>query len=166
MDRGAWWAVVHGVAQSRTWLKRLSSSSSRPSSLSTDCTRNGIPGQPLNLLPGVQPYHWHSWYGKNEKAKVFVKVYFFLKTTLICNSQQKQEIRELLGGGAETMAPGEGMEALCPSHTLPSASLPSGCLWVRSLYNTSAISNRLPLYYSTNKFQKHANSLIHFMKTL
>ena len=28
MDRGAWWAVVHGVTQSRTWLKWLSSSSS------------------------------------------------------------------------------------------------------------------------------------------
>ena len=29
MNGGAWWAAVHGVAQSRTWLKRLSSSSSR-----------------------------------------------------------------------------------------------------------------------------------------
>ena len=28
-DGGAWWAAVYGVAQSRTWLKRLSSSSSR-----------------------------------------------------------------------------------------------------------------------------------------
>ena len=28
MDKGAWWAAVHGVAQSRTWLKWLSSSSS------------------------------------------------------------------------------------------------------------------------------------------
>ena len=27
-DRGPWWAAVSGVAQSRTWLKRLSSSSS------------------------------------------------------------------------------------------------------------------------------------------
>ena len=27
-DGGAWWAVIYGVAQSRTWLKRLSSSSS------------------------------------------------------------------------------------------------------------------------------------------
>ena len=27
-DRGAWWAAVYGVAQSRTWLKWLSSSSS------------------------------------------------------------------------------------------------------------------------------------------
>ena len=29
MDRGAWWAAVHGVIQSRTQLKRLSSSSSK-----------------------------------------------------------------------------------------------------------------------------------------
>ena len=27
-DGGAWWAAVYGVAQSRTWLKRLSSNSS------------------------------------------------------------------------------------------------------------------------------------------
>ena len=31
MDGGAWWAAVHGVAQSRTQLKRLSSSSSSSS---------------------------------------------------------------------------------------------------------------------------------------
>ena len=29
-DGGPWWAAVYGVAQSRTWLKRLSSSSSNP----------------------------------------------------------------------------------------------------------------------------------------
>ena len=28
-DGGVWWAAVYGVAQSRTWLKRLSSSSSK-----------------------------------------------------------------------------------------------------------------------------------------
>ena len=33
MDGGAWWAAVHGVAQSRTRLKRLSSSSSSMFSL-------------------------------------------------------------------------------------------------------------------------------------
>ena len=27
-DRGAWWAAINGVAQSQTWLKQLSSSSS------------------------------------------------------------------------------------------------------------------------------------------
>ena len=31
-DGGAWWAAVYGVTQSRTWLKRLSSSSSSSSS--------------------------------------------------------------------------------------------------------------------------------------
>ena len=31
MDRGTWWAAVHRVTQSRTRLKRLSSSSSKPS---------------------------------------------------------------------------------------------------------------------------------------
>ena len=31
-DRGAWWAVIYGVAESRTWLKGLSSSSSSSSS--------------------------------------------------------------------------------------------------------------------------------------
>jgi len=34
-DRGAWWAAVHGVAQSRTWLKRLSSSSRQISIMPT-----------------------------------------------------------------------------------------------------------------------------------
>ena len=29
-DRGVWWAAIYGVAQSRTRVKRLSSSSSRP----------------------------------------------------------------------------------------------------------------------------------------
>ena len=28
-DEGAWWAAIYGVAQSRTWLKQLSSSNSR-----------------------------------------------------------------------------------------------------------------------------------------
>ena len=32
-DSGAWWAAVYGVAQSQTWLKWLSSSSSQISSL-------------------------------------------------------------------------------------------------------------------------------------
>ena len=36
-DRGAWWAAVHGVAQSRTRLKRLSSSSS---SMVSECFQN------------------------------------------------------------------------------------------------------------------------------
>ena len=33
MDGGAWWAAVHGIAGSRTRLKRLSSNSSNSSSV-------------------------------------------------------------------------------------------------------------------------------------
>ena len=33
MDLGAWWAAVHGVAKSRTQLKRLSNSSSSSENL-------------------------------------------------------------------------------------------------------------------------------------
>ena len=35
-DGGTWWAVVHGVTRSQTWLERLSSSSSS-SSLEVSC---------------------------------------------------------------------------------------------------------------------------------
>ena len=38
-DGGAWWAAVYGVAQSRTWLKRLSSSSSSRVHLDSIATR-------------------------------------------------------------------------------------------------------------------------------
>ena len=41
MDRGAWWAAVYGVAQSRTRLKRLSSSSILPVAKSDAAWRKG-----------------------------------------------------------------------------------------------------------------------------
>ena len=63
-DRGAWWAAVYGVAQSRTRLKRLSSSSSRliqrSSQQSTEAQEKGVSekqlraGAPL-LHPGQRP---------------------------------------------------------------------------------------------------------------
>ena len=39
MNRGAWWAAVYGFTPSRTWLKRLSSSSSMPllARITSDC---------------------------------------------------------------------------------------------------------------------------------
>ena len=45
-DGGAWWAAVYGVAQSRTRLKRLSSSSSMVSKVN-----KAIPQRPKNLSP-------------------------------------------------------------------------------------------------------------------
>ena len=47
MDREAWHAAIHGVAQSRTWLKQLSSSSSmrRADSLEKTLMLGGIGGR-------------------------------------------------------------------------------------------------------------------------
>ena len=45
-EGGAWWAAVYGVAQSRTWLKRLSSSSSS--------SRDFLGGQGLRILLAMQ----------------------------------------------------------------------------------------------------------------
>ena len=53
-DGGAWWAAVYGVAQSQTRLKRLGSSSSRPSSL---VNRKMITGQAFSCnAPGIFAY--------------------------------------------------------------------------------------------------------------
>ena len=49
-DRGAWWAAVYAVTQSRTRLKRLGSSSS--SSLPTYCT--GLSRPALQTLLGAE----------------------------------------------------------------------------------------------------------------
>ena len=54
-DRGAWWAAVYGVAQSQTWLKRLSSSGTRPSEL------------PDNLKsPAI--VQWECWMGETRSS--------------------------------------------------------------------------------------------------
>ena len=74
-DRGAWWAAINGVAQSQTWLKQLSSSSSYPSlSLYRDSGyiqstvfTNHSPGQNLSLWLLSQE---KSWKGKEFGIKV------------------------------------------------------------------------------------------------
>ena len=48
-DRGAWWAAIYGVAQSRTWLKWLSSSSDRL------CSRKWSQRKVL------RPQRWFHW---------------------------------------------------------------------------------------------------------
>ena len=49
MDRGAWWVAIHGVAKSRTRLKRLSSIHIYP-----------LPSEPpSHLLPHTTPLHWY-----------------------------------------------------------------------------------------------------------
>ena len=65
-DGGAWWAAVYGVTQSRTRLKRLSSSSSRLfSSIHREWPRMGFSIQ--TLLPSVAGLPLH-------------KMHYFLQT--------------------------------------------------------------------------------------
>ena len=58
-DGGAWWAAIYGVAQSQTWLKQLSSSSSSRSDLYSNIllpksmvftTPSHLPNENLNHL--------------------------------------------------------------------------------------------------------------------
>ena len=58
--RGAWWAAVHGVAQSRTRLKRLSSSSISCSVMSDSLRSHGL--WPTRLLC--------SWDSPGKKTRV------------------------------------------------------------------------------------------------
>ena len=55
-DRGAWWASVYGVAQSRTQLTRLSSSSSS--------------SQPLKLLLWFDVYYFYAYF---QNSPIHVK---------------------------------------------------------------------------------------------
>ena len=62
MDRGAWWAAAHGVAKSRTRLKRFSSSSS-----SSSRTQIGLPwgednGTPLRYSCLENPMDRGAWW--------------------------------------------------------------------------------------------------------
>ena len=62
-DGGAWWPAVYGVTQSRTWLKRLSSSSSssRVSSLVVKGLAVSSPTpKPQGLISG-QEWRFHKW---------------------------------------------------------------------------------------------------------
>ena len=47
--QGAWWAAVYGVAQSQTWLKRLSSSSSSRSA-AISAVRHSDPAEEYNFI--------------------------------------------------------------------------------------------------------------------
>ena len=56
-DGGAWWAAVCGIAQSQTWLKRLSSSSSCGECNNTECDMGKVKKTQLPLLPVTLSSH-------------------------------------------------------------------------------------------------------------
>ena len=62
-DGGAWWAAVYGVAQSRTWLKRLSSSSSMLYLFLWALKNNHMAGRILFPNQGMNPCLLQSKHG-------------------------------------------------------------------------------------------------------
>ena len=67
MDRGAWWATVHGVAKSRTWLSNFTHITHTPSP--TESKRLFYTSVSL-LLSRIQGYHYHL-----SKSHIYVLVY-------------------------------------------------------------------------------------------
>ena len=57
-DRGAWWAAIYGVAQSRTRLKRLSSSSSSITNTHINTQTHGCMNGLLNVSWEVSHFRW------------------------------------------------------------------------------------------------------------
>ena len=58
-DGGAWWAAVYGVAQSRTRLKQLSSSSSSRASLVAQLVKKNLPAkQETRFDFWARKIHW------------------------------------------------------------------------------------------------------------
>ena len=82
-DRGAWWAAVYGVAQSRTQLKRLSSSSSSSKAWLTWDTKtsktalgNVQSGELKKYMNRGAIKHWYTYYtqtgvDKNSSSQLY-----------------------------------------------------------------------------------------------
>ena len=71
MDRGAWWATVHGVAKSQTWLKRLNTHIHVKFIGKIKYTRNS-PGKFLEKIKWERTYFIKSSNRKFQKLKHFV----------------------------------------------------------------------------------------------
>ena len=78
-DSGGWWAAIYGVAQSQTWLKRLSSSSSRQS----------LPGD----ISGKEP----AWQGRRCKRCGFDPWVSNISWRRVCQPNPAFFPRESLG---------------------------------------------------------------------
>ena len=132
-DGGAWWAALYGVAQSRTRLKRLSSSScwaleqSRLflTSLSTSAGNLKLPGVPqVNVLPLQIYLHWlqlfaFSHWRKDDSLPVYCDPMDYSLTRLLCpwDSPGKNTgvgCRALLQGSSQ---PKDRTPILCSSCT-------------------------------------------------
>ena len=74
-DGGAWWAAVYGVAQSQTWLKRLSSSSSSKVLLSPKYILNTFIILTCSFIVCVVIFVWYEYCHLYRKA---INIYWLL----------------------------------------------------------------------------------------
>ena len=81
-DRGAWWASICGVAQSRTWLKRLSSGSSSSSRMTLCLTFWGTAKLfPTAAAPSYTPAS--SIWGFSTSLRMLLTVIFSIMALLV-----------------------------------------------------------------------------------
>ena len=77
---GAWWAAMSGVAQSRTWLKRLSSSSSRRG---VKCHRDRETDKAPSVSPKKKSFLAEIWVSSNvfpqKRWVYFHEIEYFIK---------------------------------------------------------------------------------------
>jgi len=77
-DGGAWWAAVYGVTQSRTRMKRLSSSSNVMFDIHIYCEMI-VTLQSVNTA--ITSYRYHVW-GKNTLRSILNKLQIYHTTPL------------------------------------------------------------------------------------
>ena len=96
-DRGAWWAAIYGVAQSRTRLKRLSSSSSSRGKLTEYLVINQDSPSPTPPPPHSQKnIQWmsrkdmsHTWLPSHQISMYSLENHIVSTPLLLCLSKKK-----------------------------------------------------------------------------
>ena len=94
-DRGAWWAAIYGVAQSQTRLNRLSSSSSRSSSLYSGFSLVAASGDYSSLLWWASPWGGFSCGTQALSAGASVVVAHRLSCSKACGIFPYQEFNRV-----------------------------------------------------------------------
>ena len=158
MDKGAWWAAVHGVAQSRTWLKRLSMhaciTAAAAKSLQSCLTLcDPIDGSPLgSSVPRILQGRILEWvaisFSKAWKWKVKVKSLSRARLLATPWTAAYQALPSMgfsmqeYWSGLPLPSPMPALGSQKPTHMSVKLNLPSGpslvspveCSFVRSLY--------------------------------
>ena len=80
MDRGAWWAIVHGVAKSQTWLKWLSNgnSNSYKTKRFASLFQNYLAVGSWGSLVTIDSWFTSPWYSNCQNSVIYLGSSFLL----------------------------------------------------------------------------------------